>query len=64
MKYRLLYNWNLWRIIRVILSLLFIVSGIITLDYILVIAGVFLFIQALLNTCISCVNQNCKVPQS
>lgn len=60
-KARLLSNWNLWRIIRLVLSIVFIVNGIIILDYILILAGVFLLGQAILNTCVTCVSGNCEI---
>lgn len=62
-KARLLSNWSLWRIIRLVLSVLFIISGIIAIDYILILAGVFLLGQAVLNTCVTCVSGNCEIPQ-
>jgi len=62
-KARLLSNWNLWRITRLVLSIVFIVSGIINLDYILMLAGVFLLGQAIINTCVTCVSGNCEIPQ-
>lgn len=61
-KARLLSNWNLWRITRLVLSIAFIVSGIINLDYILILAGVFLLGQAVFNTCVTCVSGNCEIP--
>jgi hypothetical protein len=63
LKARLLSNWNLWRITRLVLSIVFIVSGIINLDYILILAGVFLLGQAIINTCVTCVSGNCEIPQ-
>ena len=63
LKQRLSSNWNLWRIIRLVLSVLFIISGIIAIDYILILAGVFLLGQAVLNTCVTCVSGNCEIPQ-
>ena len=62
-KQRLSTNWSLWRIIRLVLSVLFIISGIIAIDYILIAAGVFLLGQAVLNTCVTCVSGNCEIPQ-
>lgn len=62
-KQRLSTNWSLWRIIRLVLSVLFIISGIVALDYILILAGVFLLGQAVLNTCVTCVSGNCEIPQ-
>lgn len=62
-KGRLLSNWNLWRIIRLVLSIVFIVNGIINLDYILLVGGIFLLGHALLNACLTCVGENCEIPQ-
>lgn len=62
-KQRLSTHWSLWRIIRLVLSVLFIVNGIIVLDYILILAGLFLLGQAVLNTCVTCVSGNCGIPQ-
>ncbi len=61
LKARLLSNWNLWRITRLVLSIVFIVSGIINLDYILLASGVFLLVHALLNACLTCVGDNCEI---
>jgi hypothetical protein len=63
LKARLLSNWTLWRITRLVLSIVFIVSGIINLDYVLILAGVFLLGQAVFNTCVTCVTGNCEIPQ-
>jgi hypothetical protein len=63
LKARLLSNWTLWRITRLVLSIVFIVSGIINLDYVLILAGVFLLGQAIINTCVTCVSGNCEIPQ-
>ncbi len=62
-KQRLATNWSLWRIIRLVLSVLFIISGIIAIDYILILAGVFLLGQAVFNTCVTCVSGNCEISQ-
>jgi hypothetical protein len=62
-KARLLSNWNLWRITRLVLSIVFVISGIINLDYILLASGVFLLGQAVFNTCVTCVSGNCEIPQ-
>lgn len=61
---RLLSNWSLWRITRLVLSIVFIVYGIINLDYILLASGVFLLGHALLNACLTCVGGNCEIPQN
>lgn len=63
-KKRLLLNWTLWRITRLVLSLVFIVNGIIKLDYILLIGGIFLLGHALINACATCVGGNCEIPQN
>ena len=63
-KQHLLSNWDLWRITRLVLSCIFIVSGIINLDYVLILAGVFLLGQSIINTCVTCVGSNCKIPQT
>jgi Zn-dependent membrane protease YugP len=64
LKQRLSSNWNLWRVIRLVLSIVFIVNGIIISDYILLLGGVFLLGQAVLNTCVTCVSGNCEIPQN
>ena len=63
LRQRLSTNWSLWRIIRLVLSILFIANGIVTIDYILIFAGVFLLGQAIFNTCVTCVSGNCEIPQ-
>lgn len=63
LKTRLLSNWNLWRITRLILSILFIINGVINLDYILLASGIFLLGHALLNACLTCAGENCEIPQ-
>lgn len=63
MKQRLLSNWNTWRIIRLSLSIVFIVSGFINSDWILLFSGGFLMVHALLNACVTCVGGNCEIPK-
>lgn len=63
MKERLLTNWTLWRITRFILSLIFIINGVIKVDYILILGGVFLLGHALVNSCATCAGGNCEIPQ-
>jgi hypothetical protein len=63
-KQRLLLNWTLWRITRLALSLVFIVNGIIKLDYILLVGGVFLLGHALINACATCAGVNCEITQN
>lgn len=62
-KQRLLSNWTLWRITRLVLALIFIINGIIKLDYILLIGGIFLLGHALINACAACAGGNCEIPQ-
>ncbi len=64
LKQRLSSNWNLWRITRLVLSIVFIVYGIVNLDYILLAGGVFLLGQAIFNTCVTCATGNCEIPQT
>lgn len=63
MKQRLLTNWTLWRITRLVLSFIFIINGAIKADYILLTGGVFLLIHALVNSCATCASGNCEIPQ-
>lgn len=63
MKQRLLTNWTLWRITRLVLSLVFIINGAIKTDYILLTGGVFLLIHALVNSCATCASGNCEISQ-
>jgi len=63
MKERLLSNWNLWRITRLVLSVIFIVNGILKYDMILIFGGVFLLAHSLINSCSTCVSGNCEIPQ-
>ena len=62
-KARLLSNWSFWRITRLVLSVVFIINGIISLDYILLASGIFLLGHALLNACLTCVDENCEIPK-
>lgn len=63
MKQRLLTNWTLWRIARLVLSFIFIINGALKADYILLTGGVFLLIHALVNSCATCASGNCEIPQ-
>lgn len=59
MKDNILKNWNAWRIIRLILSIVFFVAGITNADYFLVAGGIFILFQAVFNTgC--CATGNCS----
>ena len=62
-KSKLMTPWNLWRIIRAVLSIIFIVNGIIKADYILLFGGVFLLIHAVMNACVAYADGNCEIPQ-
>lgn len=63
MKQLLLSNWNLWRVVRLILSIVFIIEGFIKADNILLVGGVFLFAHAILNACATCVGGSCEIPK-
>ena len=64
LKQRLLSNWTPWRITRLVLAVVFIINGVIKLDYILLIGGVFLLGHALINACAACASGNCEIPQT
>ena len=65
MKEVLISNWNAWRIIRLILSVVFIAAGFMNADYFLVAGGGFILFQALFNTgCCAvgnCADGSCEV---
>lgn len=61
MKQLLVSNWTLWRIIRFVLSIVFIVEGILNADYTLLLGGGFLFIHAIFNVCSMCANGSCEI---
>lgn len=61
-KERLTQNWDMWRIIRMLLALTFLVSGIVRHDTLLGITGGFLVLHTLLNACAACVGGSCDVP--
>lgn len=63
MKELLLKNWTLWRIVRLVLAVVFIVNGIIKADTILLVGGGFLLMHALLNACVSCAEGSCEIPK-
>lgn len=56
-----LKNWNLWRVTRIALGLLFIVKGFLITDYSLMAAGIFLAVHALINYCQRCGSQVCEL---
>lgn len=60
MKESFLTNWNAWRVIRLLLSIIFIIAGAVNLDYFLIAGGIFILYQAVFNTgC--CAVGNCEV---
>jgi hypothetical protein len=59
-----LKNWGLWRVMRLVLGIIISITGIITLDFILIAAGIFLLVQAWINTCVSCVTGSCDIPKT
>jgi hypothetical protein len=59
-----LKNWGLWRVMRLVLGVIISITGIITLDFILMAAGHFLLVQAWLNTCVSCASGSCEIPKA
>ena len=65
MKNMILNNWNAWRIIRLVLSIVFVVAGFMNTDYFLAAGGGFIFFQALFNTgCCAmgnCADGSCEV---
>ncbi len=63
LKYMLLNNWTFWRVTKMILSVVFIVNGILEADYILTIGGFFLMLHTLLNACAMCAGGDCEVPK-
>lgn len=60
MKDRIFKNWNTWRVIRYLLSLVFVISGAMEADYFLLAGGIFIMYQAVFNTgC--CSSRSCEV---
>lgn len=49
MKEIIFTGWNVWRIIRLILAIIFLVAGFWQTDYFLAAGGGFVFMQALFN---------------
>lgn len=59
MKEMIFKNWNAWRVIRLVLSIIFVVAGFMNADYFLVAGGVFILFQSVFNTgC--CATGNCS----
>ncbi len=54
MKSILLNNWTAWRIVKLVLSVFFLVGAFHQSDYILGAGAIYLFINAIFNTCKSC----------
>ena len=59
MKEQLLTGWTLWRSLRMILALIFIMLGAFRSEFILIAAGSYLFFQSLFN--LGCAGGNCGV---
>lgn len=59
MKEQLLTGWTFWRSIRMILALILIVLGAFRGEFILIVAGSYLFFQSLFN--LGCAGGNCAV---
>ena len=59
MKEQLLSGWTFWRSLRMILALIFIMSGAFRAEFILIAAGSYLFFQSLFN--LGCAGRNCAV---
>lgn len=61
----ILNNWNAWRIIRLALSVVFLISGFMNSDYFLAAGGGFILFQALFNKgCCAvgnCADGSCEV---
>lgn len=49
---------------RLVLGIIISITGIITLDFILIAAGIFLLVQAWINTYVSCVTGFCDIPKT
>ncbi len=63
MKDIIFKNWNAWRLIRLALSVVFVIAGIVEADYFLIAGGIFIMYQAVFNTgC--CSTGNCEVNYS
>ena len=50
MKDKFFSNWNAWRIVRLVLSVVFVIAGAVNTDYFLVAGGIFILFQAVFNT--------------
>jgi hypothetical protein len=61
MKELILTNWNLWRIVRLVLGVLFVVAGIVNTDYLLAAGGGFVLFQAIFNAGCCSTGGNCSV---
>jgi hypothetical protein len=62
LKNLILTNWNWWRITRLLLSIIFVVNGVLQADNIVLTGGGFLFFHSIINPCMSCGGTNCEFP--
>lgn len=63
MKELLLNNWSLWRVVRLLLSFVFIIDGALKSDTVLIFGGIFLFAHAIFNVCATCAGGSCEIPK-
>jgi hypothetical protein len=47
-------NWTVWRIVKLVLSMMFLVGAVHQFDYILGAGAIYLFINSIFNTCKIC----------
>lgn len=57
-----LRNWSLWRIIRMVFAVVFLIAGMKENDAMLIIGGAFLFVHGLLSICENCAVGDCEIP--
>lgn len=57
-------QWNVWRITRLVLGIIFMTAGFFEADYILAAAGIFLIVHAWVNSCAACQTETCETNQS
>ena len=57
-----LRNWSLWRIIRMVFAVVFLIAGMKENDAMLIIGGAFLFVHGLLSICENCAVCDCEIP--
>lgn len=54
MKSILRDNWTVWRIVKLVLSIMFLVGALQQVDYILGAGAIYLLINSIFNTCKTC----------